>query len=83
MNSSQAELPPSPPAPNHGHYVFSVSSDGRCILAILIGIMPDSSSGETSHIINDSYGHIYFTTTRLLLYPIQDKLQAYNHHIES
>ena len=52
-------------------------------MAIIIGIIPDSSSGETSYKIRDTYGHIYSTTARILIDPTQDELQAGHHHIEA
>ena len=42
-------------------------------MAIIICITSDSSSGETSYKIRDTYGHIYSTTTRLLLDLTQEK----------
>ena len=63
--------------------MFSVSLDDRHIPDIIIGIIPDNSSGEKSYKIRDTYGQIYSATTRILLDSTQDELQSYHHHIDS
>ena len=45
--------------------------------------MPNTSSGVTSYRIRDAYGRIYYTMTRILLDPTQEKVQYYHHRIES
>ena len=64
-------------------YVVSGSSDGGCILSIIIGIIPDKRSVETSYKSSDTYGQIYSTMTRILIYPTQDGIQSCHHHIEA
>ena len=49
INSEQVELPPTSPDPAPIQYVISVTSDGWRILAIIISIIPDNSSGEMSY----------------------------------
>ena len=81
LHKQNSLLPP--PTPDLVQNFVSGSSDGRRIPDIIIGIMPDKSFHETSYKFCDTYGRIYSTTTRLLIEPMQDKIQAYHHHIEA
>ena len=69
------QTPSPPPTPAPVKYVVYVSSDGRWILAIIIGIMPANSSGYMSYKISDTYGRIYSTTTRIVHEPTHEQIQ--------